>query len=65
MSRTHHHSKKHGTPKYGEGHKQRACGYEYWSRRPGNKFGGITGKANKVITHRLERRAAQRELRQS
>ncbi len=39
MARTKHHSQKHGTVKGGEGTKRRACGYEYWGRRPGGKFG--------------------------
>lgn len=30
-------------------------GYEYWSRRPGNKNGGSPGKETKKRTHRLER----------
>jgi hypothetical protein len=37
-------------------------GFEYWSSRPSK--GCISpGKKNKRITHRLERRAAERELR--
>lgn len=37
-------------------------GHEYWSRRPSK---GCTdpGRPNKVITHRLERAAAKRELK--
>ena len=33
-------------------------GYEYWSRRPFNKFGGMTGKYAKRRTHKAERRQA-------
>jgi len=36
-------------------------GYEYWSRRPA-KGCVDPGKKNKVVTHRLERAAAKREL---
>lgn len=36
-------------------------GYEYWSRRP-SKGCVEPGKKNKVITHRLERAAAERKL---
>jgi hypothetical protein len=32
-------------------------GYEYWSRRPFNKFGGAIGKYAKRRTHKAERRA--------
>jgi hypothetical protein len=31
-------------------------GYEYWSRRPFNKFGGAIGKFAKRRTHKAERR---------
>lgn len=31
---------------------------EYWSRRPGSLAGGY-GRPYKIITHRLERRAAR------
>lgn len=30
-------------------------GHEYWSKRPGNKGGGIPGKEIKKRTHKLER----------
>ena len=36
-------------------------GCEYWSRRPA-KGCVDPGKKNKVVTHRLERAAAKREL---
>lgn len=35
--------------------KSKAAGTEYWSRRPGNKDGGPTGKTAKKFTHRRER----------
>jgi hypothetical protein len=31
-------------------------GYEYWSRRPFNKCGGIVGSFTKRRTHKAERR---------
>jgi len=37
-------------------------GYEYWSRRPGNKTGGIPGKETKK-THRLERLESKKIIR--
>jgi len=48
MSRSKHHSK--------------SPGYEYWSRRPLNRGGSQPGKPTKRITHRIERRIADREL---
>ncbi len=61
MSRSRHHPK-HGAVPYGfastGAYKQRACGYEYWTARPG---GRNPGKQTKVRTHRLERRAAKKE----
>ena len=40
-------------------------GFEYWSRRPGNKHGGTgaTGKFAKRRTHRAERREGRRQER--
>lgn len=39
---------------------EKAAGYEYWSRRPGNKGGGAIspngGKHTKKRTHKTERR---------
>jgi hypothetical protein len=34
---------------------EKGPGYEYWSKRPGNKNGGAPGKYTKKRTHRLER----------
>jgi hypothetical protein len=34
----------------------KAPSYEYWSRRPFNKFGGAIGKYAKRRTHKAERR---------
>ena len=34
-------------------------GYEYWSRRPGNRFGGVIGPAAKKFTHGIERQQAR------
>jgi len=42
-------------------HRTKAPGYEYWSRRP-SKGQIEPGKKNKQITHRLERRAAERYI---
>lgn len=39
----------------------KAPGFEYWSARPGNKFGGLIGKTAKVATHKAERRNEERE----
>lgn len=36
----------------------KASGYEYWSRRPFNKHGGVVGPYTKRRTHKAERRAA-------
>lgn len=41
---------------------RKAAGYEYWSRRPGNKHGGLIGAAAKKITHGIERVRARREI---
>ena len=30
-------------------------GYEFWSRRPGNKYGGAIGRYAKTLTHSRER----------
>ena len=54
MSRTEHHSKRHGSVKSGEGYKQRAYGYDFWTARPGNYAGG-SGPEVKSETHHLER----------
>lgn len=40
-------------------------GYEYWSRRPGNKHGGVAGKIGKVITKKRERAAEKSEIYKS
>lgn len=42
-------------------HSSKSPGYEYWSRRPGLKM-ATPGRYAKQLTHRLERRHAQREL---
>lgn len=35
---------------------------EYWSRRPGSKYGGgARGKSTKVLTHRIERRVLAKQ----
>ena len=57
MSKTKHHSKKHGTVKTGKGTKNRGYGYEFWSARPGNPQS--PGKDSNVATHRAERRGAK------
>lgn len=61
MSRTAHHDTKRGPLAYGKGHKQRAYGYEFWSRRPYSTIG--SGRELKTLCHRQERRDADRELR--
>lgn len=35
--------------------KQKGPGFEYWSRRPFNKHGGLIGKFTKRRTHKAER----------
>lgn len=42
-------------------HKQRACGFEYWSRRPCSQWS--PGKKTKIITHRIERARAKAEVK--
>ena len=42
----------------------KAPGYEFWSRRPGNKHGGEIGAYAKRMTHGAERRAARRQVDQ-
>ena len=37
-------------------------GHEYWSRRPGNKFGGIIGTEAKKHTHGIERAMAKGDV---
>ena len=41
----------------------KAPGFEYWSRRPHNKFGGAVGPYGKKRTHKTERREAKSALR--
>ena len=62
VSRSRHHPK-YGIP-FGTGTKQRACGYEFWTARPGN-IGGASGfgPVAKHFTHRRERRQGERETR--
>jgi hypothetical protein len=56
MSRTIKDDTKRGPLAFGKGHKQRAYGYEFWSRRPGsNRHGGGPGRLAKRLTHRVER----------
>jgi hypothetical protein len=42
-------------------HSSKSPGFEYWSRRPGLKM-ATPSRYAKQLTHRLERRHAQREL---
>ena len=42
-------------------HSSKAPGFEHWSRRPGLKM-ATPSRYAKQLTHRLERRHAQREL---
>lgn len=45
-------------------YKNRACGAEFWSKRPGsNGHGCACGRWSKTHTHRLERRIGVREIR--
>ncbi len=48
MSRTKHHSLRHGTVKGGTGDKRRACGYDYWGRRPGGTSGPDIGRERAI-----------------
>lgn len=43
-------------------HGSKGPGYDYWGKRP-KKAGTSPGKGVKAITHRLERRHADRALR--
>jgi hypothetical protein len=36
--------------------RKKAPGYEYWSRRPFNKHGGVPGSFTKRKTHKAERK---------
>lgn len=54
MSRTCHHSQKHGSIPLGEGHKQRAYGYEFGSRGLYSWHG--PGRYTKKLTNRKRRR---------
>ena len=40
---------------------KRGAGYEYWSRRPHNKTGGLPGKLTKKKTKKTERQANKKE----
>lgn len=44
----------------------KAAGYEYWSKRPYNKYGGTLspngGKYHKKRTHKAERRQGRNDL---
>ena len=39
----------------------KGCGYEYWSRRPFNKCGGLLGKYSKFRTHKAERKEGKKQ----
>lgn len=39
---------------------KKAPGHEYWSRRPGNKYGATPGPDAKRRTHRTERQQRKR-----
>jgi hypothetical protein len=39
-------------------------GYEYWSRRPHNKSGGLPGKVTKKKTKRTERQTGKKMERE-
>jgi hypothetical protein len=44
--------------------KEKGPGFEYWSRRPGNRNGaGIPGRFTKRNTHRRERLQARHQIR--
>lgn len=60
MSRSLHHATKHGPLAFGRGFKQRAYGYEFWSRRPYSGIG--SGRWLKMMCHRQERRDADRQI---
>lgn len=40
---------------------RKAPGQEYWTARPGNKFGGTPGADTKHRTHKVERQEGKRE----
>lgn len=39
----------------------KAPGYEFWSKRPGNRGGSSPGAATKKQTHRVERQQGKKE----
>ena len=39
----------------------KGAGYEYWSRRPFNRYGGLLGTYTKFRTHKAERKQGKRE----
>lgn len=43
---------------------KKAPGFEYWSRRPGNKHGGSPGSATKRHTHAVERQQGKQQSKQ-
>lgn len=40
----------------------KAPGFDYWTARPLNKGGGFLGRFTKALSHRIERRAARKEI---
>lgn len=38
-------------------------GFEFWSKRPGNRHGGGVGRYAKTLTHSRERQEGRREVR--
>ncbi len=63
VSRTPKHDTKRGPLAYGEGHKQRGDGYEFWGSRSGKQHGESPGPFTKKKTHRHERRQGRAQER--
>lgn len=40
----------------------KAPGFEFWSRRPGNKYGGAIGRYAKTLTHSRERQMSKPDM---
>lgn len=43
---------------------KKSPGHEHWSKRPGNRHGGVPGRDKKKSTHKSERQKEKKETRE-
>ena len=61
MSRTRHHSSRHGEPLDGYGDKRKACGYEYWGKDAESGSDGEKIRRNRRRQRKLDERRREYE----